>query len=93
MRSNFNQLLLTLVVLDIVLGGSFIMDTYLHLYLAPFWPVVLVIIYAYFWYPMKHIVQLSSTFLTMSIATERYLAVCRYNCHNANSTTTQLNLT
>ena len=77
MRSNFNQLLLTVVVLDIALEAMSIWDTcsyYLELR-----PVLYLMIYPYFWYPVKTILLTFSTFLTMSIATERYLAVCRYN--------------
>jgi hypothetical protein len=34
--------------------------------------------FPYFWYPLKNIVMSWTTFLVMGIATERFLAVCRY---------------
>ena len=77
MRSNFNQLLLTLVVLDIIIEVMSIWDT--CSYALNFKPVFYLMIYPHFWYPMKTILLTSSIFLIMSIATERYLAVCRYN--------------
>ena len=76
MRSNFNQLLVTLAVLDIAYVATGIWD-YSCVKVFNIQNMVYAFIFPYFWYPMKNILMSWTTFLTMGLATERYLAVCR----------------
>ena len=77
MRSNFNQLLITLAVLDIAYVATGIWD-YSFVKVFNIQNVVYSFLFPHFWYPMKNILMSWTTFLTMGLATERYLAVCRY---------------
>ena len=45
--------------------------------LFPMNPVIYTYIFPHFWYPLKNIIMTWTIFLTMGLATERYLAVCR----------------
>ena len=76
MRSNFNQLLVALAALDIAYVGACIWD-YSFVKVFNFHPTTYTYIFPYIWYPMKNILMSWTTFLTMGLATERYLAVCR----------------
>ena len=78
MRSSFNSLLLTLAVLDSLFLVTCIWDHScmkvwgLHL-------TAYVYIFPTIWYPGKNILLSWTTFLIMGIATERFLAVCRWD--------------
>ena len=76
MRSNFNQLLVALAVLDIAYVATGIWD-YSFVKVFNIQNMVYSILFPHFWYPMKNILMSWTTFLTMALATERYLAVCR----------------
>ena len=76
MRSNFNQLLVALAVLDIAYVATGIWD-YSCVKVFNMQNTVYAYIFPHFWYPMKNILMSWTTFLTMGLATERYLAVCR----------------
>ena len=76
MRSNFNQLLVGLAVLDIAYVAACIWD-YSIVKVFNFHPTTYNYIFPYFWYPMKNILMSWTTFLTIGLATERYLAMCR----------------
>ena len=71
LKSTFHQSLLTLAMCDIILLffilGDMIVDVnnVYYIYMFP-----------YFWNPVKNIIMSWETFLIMSIATERFLAVC-----------------
>ena len=72
LKSTFHHSLLTLAVCDIIflfflLGDTVIDDKH----------VIYIYMFPYFWNPLKNIAMSWETFLTMSIATERFLAVCR----------------
>ena len=77
MRSSFNSLLLTLAVLDTLFLVTCIWDHScikvwgLHL-------TAYVYIFPAIWYPGKNILLSWTTFLVMGLATERFLAVCRF---------------
>ena len=77
MRSSFNSLLLKLVVLDTLFLVTCIWDHScmkvwgLHL-------TAYVYIFPTIWYPGKNILLSWTTFLIMGLATERFLAVCRF---------------
>jgi hypothetical protein len=76
MRSSFNLLLVALVVLDSVyittgivdysLIKTFGLECRLYTYLFPF-----------LWHPVTNIIRCAIIFLTMGLATERFLAICR----------------
>jgi hypothetical protein len=70
MKSTFHQSLLTLAVLDIMFLGILICD-----YSLDFHSQIYVYMFPYFFNPMKNILMSWETFLIMSIATERFLAV------------------
>ena len=76
MRSNFNQLLVGLAVLDIAYVLACIWD-FSFVKVFHFHPTAYTYIFPYIWYPMKNILMSWTTFLTIGLATERYLAVCR----------------
>ena len=76
MRSNFNQLLVALAVLDIAYVATGIWD-YSCVKVFNIQNVVYAFLFPHFWYPLKNILMSWTTFLTMGLATERYLAVCR----------------
>ena len=71
LKSTFHQSLLTLALCDIILLvfilGDMVVDvnSVYYIYMFP-----------YFWNPVKNIIMSWETFLIMSIATERFLAVC-----------------
>jgi hypothetical protein len=78
-RSTFHHSLITLAVIDILFVSIIICDTFcdttstFYIYMFP-----------YFWNPLKNILMSWETFLMMSIATERFLAVCHplvYRAH------------
>ena len=78
-RSTFHHSLITLSIIDIIFVSTIICDIFcdttstLYIYRFP-----------YLWNPMKNILMSWETFLMMSIATERYLAVCHplvYRAH------------
>ena len=78
-RSTFHHSLITLAIIDILFVSTIICDTFcdttstIYIYMFP-----------YLWNPMKNILMSWETFLMMSIATERYLAVCHplvYRAH------------
>ena len=80
-RSTFHQSLLNLAVIDILFVGIVISDVFcfqkcdFYMYLLP-----------HFWNPVKNILMSWDTFLLMSIALERFLAVCHpllYRAHKA----------
>ena len=76
-RSTFHYLLIVLAVVDSLCLVSLIVDHSM----VGVWgirPVVYVYILPYFWYPLKNIILSWETFLTMAIALERFIAVCRY---------------
>ncbi|XP_023346387.1 FMRFamide receptor isoform X2 [Eurytemora carolleeae] len=76
MKSSFNQLLITLSILDLCYLIMTVWD-YSAIKVFKYEPVVYVYMFPYFWYPVKNILMSWTTFLIMGIATERYLAVCR----------------
>jgi hypothetical protein len=76
MRSNFNQLLVALAVLDIAFVATGIWD-YSFVKVFNFSPTIYTYIFPYFWYPIKNILMSWTTFLTMGMTMERYMAVCR----------------
>ena len=76
MRSNFNTLLAALACLDIAYVATGIWD-YSFVKVFNFYPTAYTYIFPYIWYPIKNILMSWTTFLTMGLATERYLAVCR----------------
>jgi hypothetical protein len=71
LKSTFHQSLLTLAMCDIIflvfILGDMVVDvnSVYYIYMFP-----------YFWNPGKNIIMSWETFLIMSIATERFLAVC-----------------
>ena len=78
-KSTFHHSLITLALIDILFVSSIICDTFcdttstLYIYMFP-----------YFWNPLKNVLMSWETFLMMSIATERFLAVCHplvYRAH------------
>ena len=80
-RSTFHQSLLNLAIIDILFVCIVISDIFcfqlcdFYMYLLP-----------YFWNPVKNILMSWETFLLMSIALERFLAVCHpllYRAHKA----------
>ena len=80
-KSTFHQSLLNLAVIDILFVSIVISDVFcfqkcdFYMYLLP-----------YFWNPVKNILMSWETFLLMSIALERFLAVCHpllYRAHKA----------
>ena len=78
-RSTFHQSLITLAVIDILFISILICDTFCDTSSAFY-----VYMFPYFWNPMKNILMSWETFLMMSIATERFLAVCHpllYRAH------------
>ena len=77
MRSNFNHLLVALAVLDIAYVTTGIWD-YSCVKVFNIQLTLYTYIFPHFWYPLKNILMSWTTFLTMGLATERYLAVCRY---------------
>ena len=72
LKSTFHQSLLTLAICDILfllfILGDIVIDVnhVFYIYMFP-----------YFWNPLKNIAMSWETFLIMSIASERFLAVCR----------------
>jgi hypothetical protein len=70
-KSTFHQSLLTLAICDICLLSFLLVDILVdvnnvwYIYMLP-----------YFWNPLKYIMMSWETFLIMSIATERFMAVC-----------------
>ena len=71
-KSTFHQSLVALASCDIMFLSLILMDYSKHLQ-SQFY----VILFPYFLNPMKNILLCWGTFLTMSITTERYLAVCK----------------
>ena len=78
-RSTFHQSLITLAIIDLLFVSIILCDIFcdttskLYIYMFP-----------YFWNPLKNILMFWETFLMMSIATERFLAVCHplvYRAH------------
>ena len=78
-RSTFHHSLITLAVIDLLFVSIIICDTFcdtsstIYIYMFP-----------YLWNPLKNILMSWETFLMMSIATERFLAVCHplvYRAH------------
>ena len=76
MRSSFNQLLVVLAVLDTVFLVTSIWDfSFMKIY--EFNSLIYSFLFPKFWWPMRNIVTSWIIFMTMGLATERYLAVCR----------------
>ena len=79
MKSTFHQSLLTLAVCDVLFLGITLCDHFVDVS-AP----IYVLLFPYVWNPLKNILMSWETFLIMSIATERFFAICRplcYRCH------------
>ena len=72
LKSTFNQSLLTLAICDIIFLFFIMADIVVDVQ-----HVIYILMFPYFWNPLKNIVISWETFLIMSIATERFLAVCR----------------
>ena len=72
LKSTFHQSLLTLTICDILFLLFILADIFIDMQ-----NVIYIYTFPYFWNPLKNIVMSWETFLTMSIATERFLAVCR----------------
>ena len=72
MKSTFHQSLLTLAVLDIMFLSIIICD-----HSMDFNSQIYVYMFPYFFNPMKNILMSWETFLIMSIAAERFMAVCK----------------
>ena len=72
LKSTFNQSLLTLAICDIIFLLFIMADIFIDVQ-----HVIYILMFPYFWNPLKNIVISWETFLIMSIATERFLAVCR----------------
>ena len=72
LKSTFHQSLLTLAICDILFLFFILADIIIDMK-----NVIYIYTFPYFWNPLKNIVMSWETFLTMSIATERFLAVCR----------------
>jgi len=76
MRSSFNQLLVALSVIDSLYVITGIVD-YSLVKVFQLHPLIYTYLFPYVWYPVKNILMSWTTNLTMALATERYLAVCR----------------
>ena len=79
MNSTFHQTLLTLALCDLVFLGFTLCDHFVDK-TAP----IYILLFPYVWNPLKNILMSWETFLLMSIATERFLAVCHplvYRAH------------
>ena len=72
LKSTFHQSLLTLAICDIIFLFFVMADTIIDTQ-----HIIYIYMFPYFWNPLKNIVMSWETFLIMSIATERFLAVCR----------------
>ena len=72
LKSTFYQSLLTLAVCDILFLISAIIES-----TVSFENVIFIYLFPYFYNPLKNIVFSWETYLIMSIATERYLVVCK----------------
>lgn len=81
--TTFHQSLLFLVICDIL----FLMMTLADNYINPS-NKFYVIMFPYFWYPVKQILLSWETYLIMAISTERWLAVCKPFWHRTNSLST-----
>jgi hypothetical protein len=80
LKSTFHQSLLTLAMCDIILILFILGDKVVDVN-----NVYYIYMFPYFWNPVKNIIMSWETFLIMSIATERFLAVCLpviYRRHN-----------
>ena len=77
-RSTFHHSLFTLEIIDFIFVSIILRDIFcdssstIYIYMFP-----------YFWNPLKNILMSWETFLMMSIATERFLAVCHQLVHRA----------
>merc|ERR1719234_1014897 len=76
MVSSFHQLLLALAVLDIIYVTTNIVD-YSVVKVFQVHPTIYSYLFPYLWYPLHNILLSWTAYLTMGLATERYLAVCR----------------
>ena len=72
LKSTFYQSLLTLSICDILFIFFLVSDIFVDTK-----NIVYIYLFPYFWNPLKNIVMTWETLLIMSIATERYLAVCK----------------
>ena len=72
LKSTFYQSLLTLAVCDILFLIFAIIDS-----TVSFQNVIFIYLFPYFYNPLKNVVFSWETYLIMSIATERYLVVCK----------------
>ena len=75
-HTSFDQLLICLAVLDSLYVITCIWD-YSCIKVWSIHLTLYVYSFPYFWYPGKNILMSWITFLTMGIAMERYLAICR----------------
>jgi hypothetical protein len=69
--TTFHQSLITLAICDILFLFFILADLAVDVQ-----HVIYIYMFPFFWNPLKNIVMTWETFLTMSIATERFLAVC-----------------
>ena len=73
MKSNFHQSILTLAIIDLLFVVILIVDSFsLDLDLKN---QTYILLFPYIWNPLKNILLCSETYLIMSIALERFLAI------------------
>ena len=74
-RSNFHQSILALAIIDLLFVGLLIVDSFqLDLDLEN---QTYILLFPYFWNPLKNILLCCETYIIMSIATERFMAIRR----------------
>jgi len=78
--TTFHQSLLFLVLCDVFFLLMTFTDTYIDQTSTGY-----IIIFPYFWYPVKNTLMCWETYLIMAISTERWLAVCKPLWHRTNS--------
>ena len=90
MKSSFSFLLMTLAVLDTLFIVMCIWD-YSCIKIWGIHLTAYVYLFPFIWYPGKNILLSWTTYLIMAIATERFLAVCRFASKSALFSQPQLN--
>ena len=78
MKSTFHQSLIALAVCDFLFLGITLCDHFVDV-TAPLY----VFLFPYVWNPLKNMLMSWDTFLIMSIATERFFAICRPLCYRS----------
>ena len=78
MKSTFHQSLLTLALCDILFISSALIEHFTDTSSPTY-----VLLFPYVWNPLKNILMSWETYLIMSIATERFAAICKPLCYRA----------